>query len=89
MNNHYDDLAARLEAAIEKLERPAVPLADQLWTIAQVATYLHRNAKSVRETMICLPNFPKAIRLPSKGRGRPLYNAAEVVEWARRYREDT
>lgn len=87
MQTNDETLIARLEAALDRLERPVVPLEDQLWTLAEVAAYFRRNTQVVRETMTCLPSFPKAVRLPSKGRAHPLYNAGEVVEWARKHRE--
>jgi hypothetical protein len=35
-----------------------------------------------------LPDFPKAIRLPTKtGRAQPLYKAAEVIAWTNRHQE--
>lgn len=77
----------RLEAALEKLDRPVVPLEDQLWDNADIANYLRRTPKVVRETLTPHPSFPKAIRLPSKGKARPLYNASEVVKWAKRFCE--
>jgi hypothetical protein len=80
-------LIERLEAALERLERPAIPLSEQLWDNGDVARYLKRNPQVVRESIACLPSFPRAIRLPSKGKARPLYNAVEVVEWAKKYRE--
>ena len=60
----------RLEAALEKLDRPVVPLSDQLWDTGDVARYFKRNPQVVRETITCQPSFPKAIRLPSKGKAR-------------------
>jgi hypothetical protein len=80
-------LYERIEILLSKLEEKAVPLEDQLWDTAEVGRYLHRSPKIVREMLACQPSFPKAIRLPSKGQARPLYNAAEVVEWARRFYE--
>lgn len=80
-------LAQRIEVLLEKLEQKAVPLSEQLWDTSDVARYFKRNPQVVRETITCQPSFPKAIRLPSKGKAHPLYNAGEVVEWAKRYRE--
>ena len=52
-----------------------------------VARYLHRNPQTVRESMACLPSVPKAIRLPSEGRSHPLDNAAEVIKWAKTFKD--
>jgi predicted transcriptional regulator len=79
---------AKLVEALEKLQRPAIPLSVDLWDMATIAQYLKRDAGTVRERMACLPSFPKAIRLPtSKGRAQPLYNAKEIIAWAESYRE--
>lgn len=83
-------VVAQLAAALERLARPAIPLAIDLWDIATIAQYLKRSEAVVRERMACLPDFPKAIRLPStttKGRGQALYKAAEVIEWTGRYQD--
>lgn len=83
------EIMARLDLILARLEKPVVPLADQLWTLADVAYYLRKHVETVREAMSCLPNFPAAIRLPARGgvRGHALYNAAEVIEWAKSYKE--
>jgi hypothetical protein len=80
-------LIEKLEAVLAKLDVPAVPLNEQLWDTGDVAHYFKRNVQVVRETITCQPSFPKAIRLPSKGKAHPLYNAGEVIEWAKKYRE--
>jgi hypothetical protein len=64
-----------------------IPLEHQLWDNDEVGRYLHRSPKVVRETLACLPSFPKAIRLPSKGVARPLYIAADVITWAKKHKE--
>lgn len=82
-----NELLERFDAMLEKLGAPVVPLADQLWEPAEVARYLRRSTGFVQDTLMCLPSFPKAHRLPSRGRARPLYNAGEVVEWAKQFKE--
>lgn len=82
------DMMMQLAAAIEKLARPTIPLSVDLWDMATIAQYLKRDPQVVRERMACLPSFPKAIRLPTKaGRSQPLYQAADVIAWARSYQE--
>lgn len=73
------DLIARLAAELAKQLRPALPIEIDLWDIATIATYLKRSESVVRERMACLPDFPKAIRLPSARsvRGQALYRAKE------------
>ena len=88
MNMNETDFVAKLAVAIDKLQRPAIPLAIDLGDIATIAYYLKREPGTVRERMACLPSFPKAIRLPtSKGHAQPLYNAKDVIAWAESYRE--
>jgi hypothetical protein len=88
MSNFTQEEIDQLAAAVaQRLEPGSVPLCEQLWDLAMVARYLHRNAQTVRESMACLPSFPKAIRLPSEGRAHPLYNAGEVIAWAKKFRD--
>ena len=81
------DVIARLDLILAKLGAGAVPLADQLWTLADIARYLYRHVETVRESMSCFPDFPAAISLPGRGsgRGKLLYRAGEVVAWAASY----
>jgi len=83
------DLIARLAAELAKQLRPALPIEIDLWDIATIATYLKRSESVVRERMACLPDFPKAIRLPSTRavRGQALYRAKEVIQWASQYQD--
>lgn len=82
------ELITKLADALAKHFKPSIPLGIDLWDIATVAQFLKRDASVVRERIACLPDFPKAIRLPSnKGRAHPLYKAAEVIRWSDTYRE--
>ncbi|MDN4036769.1 hypothetical protein [Massilia sp. YIM B02443] len=83
------DFIARMAAELAKQLRPSLPIEIDLWDIATIATYLKRSESVVRERMACLPDFPKAIRLPStrSGRGHALYRAKEVIQWASRYQD--
>lgn len=82
------ELIGRLVEALEKHVQPAIPLDVALWNVALVAKYLNRDTAVVRERITCLPDFPKAIRLPAKqGMAHPLYKAAEVIAWSETYRE--
>ena len=84
------ELVEKLANALAKQLRPAIPLSIDLWDVATVAQFLKRDPDVTRERITCLPDFPKAIRLPSnKGRAHPLYKAAEVVAWAQTYQEKT
>ncbi len=81
------DLLDRLAERIAIRTVNAIPVEVQLWDVEQVAKYFRRNKQVVRQTMTCLPSFPRAIRLPSEGRAHPLYNAGEVMKWAHSYKE--
>ena len=83
------ELVQRFAAAVAQQLRPAsIPIQYDLWDIATIAQYLKREPSVVRERVACLPDFPKAIRLPAaKGRGHPLYRASEVIAWVDSYKE--
>lgn len=73
----------RLASAVAmKIMPAALPLEHQLWDLGAVASYVGRNKHYVRTKVTCDPSFPKAIRFPSDGKAHPMYNAAEVVQWA-------
>lgn len=78
----------QLVAALQQLNKPAIPIEVDLWDMAMIAAYLKRDVQVVRSRMACQPGFPKAIRLPtSTGRTQPLYQAREIVAWARSHQE--
>jgi hypothetical protein len=78
-----------LAVAVAKQVRPAISIDIALWDIATIAAYLNRGESQVRERLACLPDFPKAIRLPSASaaRGHALYKAKEVIAWAAKYQD--
>jgi hypothetical protein len=87
---HSDhELIKQLIEALGGLTKPAIPVEIDLWDTATVAAYLKRSDAVVRERIACLPDFPKAIRPPSSRaeRGRPLYEAKEVIAWAKKYKD--
>lgn len=86
-NGLLEQLIGRLDALLDQIGGPVVPLDDQLWDSADVARYLKRSVGFVQDTLTALPSFPRAYRLPSRGRARPLYNAGEVVQWVKQFKE--
>jgi hypothetical protein len=78
-----------MAAAVAQHLQPAIPVNVDLWDVATIARVLKRSESQVRNRLICLPDFPKAIRLPVEGggRGKPLYRANEVLEWTRKYQD--
>lgn len=83
------ELITKLASALAKQLRPIIPIDIDLWDVETIAHVLKRSDDQVRERVVCLPDFPKAIRLPavSGGRSRPLWKASEVLAWAEKYRE--
>lgn len=82
------ELITKLVAAIGAQLKPTIPVDIDLWDVSTIAAFLKRSDSNVRERICPLPDFPKAIRLPSQnGRGHPLWKASEVIAWAERYRE--
>lgn len=83
------DIIAQLVAALAELNKPVIPIDIALWDIKMIALYLSRSEAVVREHIVCLRDFPKAIRPPSARtkKGHPLYEATEVIDWARKYKD--
>jgi hypothetical protein len=81
------NLIEKLAAAVATQMRQQIPIDVALWDVTMCATYFQRDPKVFRQTIACLPSFPKAIRLPTERRAHPLYNAWEVIEWAQKYKE--
>lgn len=84
-----NELIQQMAAAVAQHLQPAIPVNVDLWDVATIARVLKRSESQVRNRLICLPDFPKAIRLPVEGggRGKPLYRANEVLEWTRKYQD--
>jgi hypothetical protein len=81
------EIIARLDLILAKLDRPAVPLSEQLWDTKLIALYLKRSPDNVRKEIVCLPSFPRPIRLPVNGKAQALYKAREVIRWAESFQE--
>ena len=84
-----NELIERLSAALAGQLQPTIPIDIDMWDVATIARVLKRSESQVRNRMICLPDFPKAIRLPvaGGGRGQPLFRATEILEWVRKYQD--
>lgn len=71
-----------LEALSQPQPAPAQqPISIALWDKNDIAAYLHRSQDPVYSNIVCLPPFPKPIRLPVKGRAQTLYKARDVIAW--------
>jgi hypothetical protein len=83
--NEIEDLAHRLTEGLKGYMRPEVPLSVALWDIKTIALYLRRHENYTRQSVVTLPTFPHAIRLPlagKEGHGQPLWRAKDVISWA-------
>lgn len=85
MNMSELEMVAKLVQAIEKMQQPALPVSVDLWDTTHIAAYLKRSVNRVRSDIVCLPSFPRPIRLPVPGRSQALYKAREVIAWAERH----
>jgi len=59
-----------------------MPISVALWDTAAIGVYLGRSINRVRTDIVCLPTFPRPIRLPVPGKSQALYKAREVIAWA-------
>lgn len=83
--NLIDQLAAAVAAHIT----PAIPVDIDLWGAAEIGAYLKIGSRQVLERYAPLPDFPKAIRLPTPGGGfgQPRWRATEIIAWVSNYQE--
>jgi len=81
-----DALIKKLVSALATQLPPPIPFEIDLWDVATIARLLKRNESQVRNRIVCLPDFPKAIRLPTAA-GPRLYRAAEVLAWVSKYQD--
>jgi len=79
-----DALIEKLVIALAAQLPPPIPIEIGLWDMTTIAHLLKRNESQVRNRIVCLPNFPKAIPLLATG-GPRLYCAAEALAWVGKY----
>lgn len=75
---NIEELATQIANKINNF----IPLNERLWRVKDIAEYLHKSKATVHSTIICKPDFPKAIRI----NGHPLYEAHEVITWVKRHK---
>jgi hypothetical protein len=78
----------QLAAAIARHTARRIPLAVDLWSVAEIADYLKCSERHVIEHYASRPDFPNAIRLPSASgirRGHPRYRAQDVMAWVSKW----
>ena len=66
------DLIERPAVAVAKHMQPVVPPSIRLWSTEAIATYLQRPTQVVRERVVCMPGFPRPIRLPAVSGGKAI-----------------
>ncbi len=60
----------------------------RLWSMDDIATYLSTSKSTVQTRIICKPDFPEAIRIPTEqGRTNRRWYPAEVKKWVGCHRE--
>jgi hypothetical protein len=89
MNAPDMNIIDQLAAAVALRITPSIPIEIDLWGSAEIGAYLKCGARQVIDRYAPLPDFPKAIRLPtsSGGQGQPRWHAVEVIAWATKYKE--
>lgn len=62
---------------------------SELWTVEDIASFLRKSRSAVYARVINVPDFPKAIRLPSdNGKSlHPLWRKDEVCSWVLKYQK--
>lgn len=80
-----EKLLERIASVIQP-PAPPQPISIALWDTKDIAAYLHRSKDRVYTDIVCLPTFPKPIRLPIEGRRtQALYKAREVIAWVEKH----
>lgn len=81
------ELIDKLSRAIISNVAPKVPFDKLLWSADDCAEYLRMDKKTFVQYYAPHPNFPKRIHLErAEGKGKILWRAQEIVEWATRRR---
>lgn len=80
-----DSLAERLASAIKG---NALPLDKRLWNSDDCADYFRQTQKHFMSITGKAPTFPAPVQVPAKNntKGRPLWYAQEVIDWAKSWR---
>lgn len=75
------DLIDALKAISEGLQDAKIPLADRLWTVADIADYIQLSEFTVSRRVVNQPSFPTPVALSSRR-----WFAGEVISWAKKNR---
>ena len=89
-SNDAEAIAQKLVDLVEKRLSAPIPIEHAVWSTKEIGEYLLRPAQVVRDRVVCIPGFPKAMRLPNadgSGRAHPRWKALEVIEWVESYQD--
>jgi predicted DNA-binding transcriptional regulator AlpA len=64
-----------------------IQIEHDLWDVEAIAKYLKMAESYVGNRIVCLPDFPQAIRLPTGKRSHPRWKAIEVIRWVEQFQE--
>lgn len=54
---------------------------ESLWSVAQIAEYLNLSTKHVQDRVVCMPDFPRRIKIPTvQGLSHPRWKKQEVID---------
>ncbi len=75
-----------LAAILDELQ--AAKHSDRLWSVADIAAYLNRSKVTIQQRVVCKPDFPKAVRIPTAlGKVGPLWDQQEVKRYIQKFKE--
>ena len=88
--SEIEQLAEKVVELLDKRMKAPIPIEHALWSTKEIGEYLQRPAQVVRDRVVCVPGFPKAIRLPNAGglgTAHPRWKASEVIAWAESFQD--
>ena len=73
-----------IDQLVQAIQARTIPVEFDLWDADGVAAYLKVQRRTVLEVIAPRPDFPSAIRIPTRGSGpgAPRWKAVDVIEWA-------
>jgi len=75
-----------LNAILEELKTSKMP--KRLWSVADIAAYLNRSKVTIQQRVVCKPDFPNAVRIPTQtGKVGPLWYQEEVKRYVKRHQK--
>ena len=89
MNKPYQPQpsAQELLAAI-LVELKTAKSSQRLWSLDDIATYLNKSKVTIQQRIVCKPDFPKPVRIPtSAGNLGPLWYPKEVEAYVKRHQK--